>query len=288
MRALADFDYLAPASWAELWAIVKGRAGDVLYLVGGTDLLIDLRTGKKEAGLVIDLKKLPDMRGITVKNDRLWVGALTTIAEIENSPLVRKYAAVLAQSAGELGSWQVRNRGTIGGNLCNGLPTADTSSPVLALGAKLHYRDFEGDKKVDAADFWLGAGKTVLNNYQVLTSIEIPISEDTFSSYAKLGTRDAMEIAVISVASVLRINNGIIADAGIAVGGGGPVPILARSAMAYLKNKQTGEIDFSEAGRLVTAATNPRTSARASREYRLQTFQVVVERSLAQLLRQAG
>jgi carbon-monoxide dehydrogenase medium subunit len=282
MAALKPFLYERPASLEELNSILSLRAGVISkFLAGGTDLLPAMRTGKENPELVLDLKGLPDLRGVhSCGKGRLRIGALTTLHSLEVNETVRGRAAALFDAVRGLGSWQVRNRGTLGGNLANGSPTADTAAPILALDAEILTWRPSGARRIPADAFWLGAGKTALQTGEIITGVEIPLKEGSVSAYTKLGKRRAMEIAIASAAVVLRREEGIVREARIALGGAGPTPVRARSAEAYLTGRTALPDHIIQAGKLAASDSNPRTSTRATREYRLSVIPVLVERCI--------
>jgi CO/xanthine dehydrogenase FAD-binding subunit len=248
-----------------------------------------MRTGKENPGLVLDLKGLPDLRGINSCGEgKLRIGALTTIHDLEVDETIRNQATAIFEAARDLGSWQVRNRGTVGGNLANGSPTADTAVPLLALDAEILTWSSAGKRTIPAASFWLGAGRTMLQPGEIITGVEIPLKQGSSSAYAKLGKRGAMEIAIVSAAVVLKVEQGIIQEARIALGGAGPTPVRARSAEAYLTGRPAVSEHIIQAGKEAGNDSNPRTSSRASREYRLSVIPVLVERSIRSALRRLG
>ena len=291
MPALKPFLYERPFSLEQLSALLTDHAGRVpIYLSGGTDLLVAMRTGKNSPELVVDLKGLPGLRGINCREEeKLWIGALTTIHSLETNETIRSQAAVLFEAAQSLGSWQVRNRGTIGGNLANGAPTANTAAPLLALDAEILTWSPFGKRRIPIASFWLGAGKTELHSGEIITGVEIPLKQGRVSAYIKLGTRKAMDIAIASAAVVLEIDRGVIHEVRIALGGAGPTPLRARSAEAHLTGRPALAEHIIQAGKLAANESNPRTSSRATREYRLSVIPVLVERSIRTALkRQEG
>ncbi len=286
MATLRPFLYERPVSLEQLSVLLTDHAGRVpRYLAGGTDLLVAMRTGKDKPELVVDLKGLPDLRGINpCEEGRLRIGALTTIHSLEINETIRNQAPVLFEAARVLGSWQVRNRGTLGGNLANGSPTADTAVPLLALDAEILTWSPSGTRRIPAASFWLGAGKTILHPGEIITGVEIPLKEGSSSAYTKLGKRRAMDIAIVSAAVVLQGHRGVIQEVRIALGGAGPTPVRARSAEACLTGRPALSEHIIQAGREAANDSNPRTSSRASREYRLSVIPVLVERSLRSAL----
>ncbi len=286
MAALKPFLYERPASLEQLSLLLTDHAGRVpRYLAGGTDLLVAMRTGKDNPELVVDLKGLPHLRGInSYQEGKLRIGALTTIHSLEIDETIRNQATALFEAAQGLGSWQVRNRGTLGGNLASGSPTADTAAPLLALQAEILTWSPSGTRSITAASFWLGAGKTVLHPGEIITGVELPLQRGSSSAYTKLGIRRAMDIAIASAAVVLKRDRGIIQEVRIALGGAGPTPVRARSAEAYLTGRSALAEHIIQAGKQAANDSNPRTSSRASREYRLSVIPVLVERSIRSAL----
>lgn len=288
--ALRPFDYARPASLQELSILLADRDGTPpYYLAGGTDLLVAMRAGKYSPELVIDLKGLPGLCGISSgENEKLWLGALTTIHSVEINEAIRTRTTVLFEGARSLGSWQVRNRATIGGNLANGAPTADTAAPLLALDAEILTWSPLGDRRIPVASFWTEAGKTALRPGEIITGVEVPLREGICSAYTRLGTRNAMDIAVASAAVVLKLEGDTIQEARVALGGAGPTPLRATSAEKYLTELSASPDNIVEAGKLAADDSNPRTSNRATREYRLSVIPVLVERSLRTCLKRQG
>lgn len=204
MTVFKEFRYERPQSLEQLKQIQAAEKDtEISYLAGGTDLLVALRKRKENPQMVIDLKGLSGLSGIVSAEDgKLWIGALTPIHDLETEEVIKKEAEVLYEAAQNLGSWQVRNRGTIGGNLGNGAPTADTAAPLLALGAEILVWGPDAERRIPVDSFWLSAGKTCLSKHEIITGIEIPRNDMYSSAYSKLGPRKAMDIAIASAAVV--------------------------------------------------------------------------------------
>lgn len=282
LAVLKEFKYERPDSLEQLSQLLALNKGmEPCYLAGGTDLLVAMRKGKDNPQLVIDIKGIPNLKGISkVQENTLWIGALTSIHSLEIENMIKEGATALYEGAQNLGSWQVRNRGTIGGNLGNGAPTADTAAPLLALEAEVLAWSPDGERRIAMENFWLGAGKTCLSKEEIITGVEIPLDQSHSSAYSKLGPRKAMDIAIASSAVVLKINQGLVEDVRIALGGAGSTPVRARSAEDFLRGREAIQDNFKEAGRLAGTDSNPRTSSRATREYRLSIIPVLVERTI--------
>lgn len=278
---MKEFRYERPCSLEQLKGILKANPGaDMNFLAGGTDLLVDIRNEKKKPDLLIDLKGLPGVKGIDSSRDKLKIGALTTIHTLELDNVVHSKATALAEGASNLGSWQVRNRGTIGGNLGNGAPTADTASPLLALDATVLIFGPRGERRIPVESLWVRAGKISLEKDEFITKVEIPVKEGYSSAFIKIGPRNAMDIAIASVAVSLKLCGEDIEDIRIALGGAGPVPLRPLSAESYLKGKKATDENIIKAGELAASDSNPRSSSRASREYRLSIIPVITKRAI--------
>jgi CO/xanthine dehydrogenase FAD-binding subunit len=228
------------------------------------------------------------LTGIQSDDSALWIGALTSVQELKTDQRVRERATALYECVQYFASWQVRNRATLGGNLGNGAPTADSAAPLFALGAEITTWSPAGTRTISAAEFWLGAGKTILSKKEIITSVKIPLRPDASSAYIKLGPREAMDIAIAGAAVVLRVNQGLVEEARIALAGAGSTPIRSSSAEGFLTGRPAIEETFAKAGELAAQDSNPRTSSRATRDYRLAVIPVLVERALRRALERQG
>ncbi len=304
---LPPFDVLQPQSLQEACELLNRQAAaGAVVLAGGTDLLVDirrpiipahlprckgcdprtglpLRTVAEPPSVLIALSRIPELRGIASSVEgEIALGAMTTIAEICQSPLVREKLRALAEGGDHLGSPLVRNRGTIGGNLCNARPAADALIPAVALGARLELQSVRGIRTVAVEDFIAGPGKTIREADEILVRLIFPAhSSRTGSSCLKLANRQALEISVVNVAAVLALNgNGKIARARIALGAVGPTPILAMKAAEFLGGKKPDAENFTKAGKIAAGECRPITDHRGSAIYRLDMVPVLVRRAL--------
>jgi carbon-monoxide dehydrogenase medium subunit len=250
-------------------------------LAGGTDLWVDLRSGKKQANLVIDLKQLPELSGVREREDETGLGALLPIHSLESLPALGREGQALREAASALGSYQVRNRATLGGNLGNGAPTADMAAALIALDAVLElWRPDGSGRRVAVTDFWRGAGKTCLGPQEVICRVWLPRRVGWSSAFLKQGPRRAMDIAIVNAAVSLKTVKGVIADARVALGGAGATPLRPVGAEAALVGQKPSMAIFRRAGELAAEVSDPRGSGRASREYRLSLIPVLTERAL--------
>jgi carbon-monoxide dehydrogenase medium subunit len=300
---LLKFDVLQPKSLQEACALLQEHAPQgVAVLGGGTDLLVNLRmpiipehlprsknppTGGPKAiekipAWLLALSRIPELRGISEMDGQIAIGAMTTITEVVLSPLVRQKLAALAGGAENLGSPLVRNRGTLGGNLCNARPAADTLIATVALSGQLELHSARGVRTVPAENFATAPGKTIIAPDEILVRILYPIpTGKSGSAFYKLANRKALEIAVVNAASALTLNDkGNISQARIALGAVAPTPILAvRAAQLLIGQKPSAKL-FQEAGKIAATECKPITDHRGSAGYRVDMVEVLVRRVL--------
>ncbi|MFN3622334.1 MAG: FAD binding domain-containing protein, partial [Nitrososphaerales archaeon] len=223
MESLPQFEYLEPSTLQYALYILNRYGDSACILAGGTDLLVQMRDGKKIPKYVVNIKKVPQLEGIRFEKDGVIIGALTTVNTIHESNLIKSMFPALHQAAGVLASYQVRNRATIGGNLCNASPAADLAPPLLVYGAKLKIAKLEGEDEVPIERFFIGPGKTVIERGMILSEVHIPKpKENTYSIHLKFGERRAMECAIINVAASISMSDSICEDAKIALGSVAP------------------------------------------------------------------
>ena len=284
MKRPEPFEVFQPASVPEAREFFRKNGPGGHFLAGGTDLVIAI----KEKGLVpryvVDLKKIPSLSGIRESCDgSLTIGALTTMREIETSPVIRKKYPFLAQSAAEVGSIQIRNRATIGGNMANATPSADVAPALLVLNAKVKISRSGGEKIVLLEEFFIGPGKTIMEPGDILTEIVIPPTPPDFrGEYIKFSPREMMDLAYVGVAVGVVVDGSrkICRDVRIALGAVSPTPIRARKAEPLMLNQ---EITPSLAERVGEEASNeckPISDVRSSAAYRKEMVRVNTKRAL--------
>lgn len=278
------FDYHKVFALGEALKAVSDSEGSSVFMAGGTDLLVKIKKGGIRPLRVIDMKGIPDMGGLSVSEGRMSIGALTTIRTLETSPSVREKAPLLAQAASRLGSVQVRNKATVGGNLCNAAPSAETAPALLALDAQAEIYGKAGTRIVELRNFFLGPGSTVLEEGELLTSIRIPLNRSRRGAvYYKLATRKAMDIALVGVAVLLEVDgNGQISKARIALGAVAPTPIRVPSAEKVLEGKILTPEAAREAGETAALAARPISDLRASADYRKEMVKRLCRRGLSE------
>jgi carbon-monoxide dehydrogenase medium subunit len=250
-----------------------------------------VRAAVKPPAFLLSLHKLRDLRGLQKRTDgSLRVGACTTITDIERSRDIREGWTALAEGADNLGSPLVRNRGTVGGNIANARPAADTAVPTIALRATLVLRSTSGIRTIAAADFPTGPGKTIINPGEILTYIEYPApAKYSGSAYHKLANRKALEISTVGVAVYLALETpgGPVADVSVALGAVGPKPLAAASVGPVLLGRIPDETAINDAARAAMEDARPIDDHRGSAWYRLQMVEVLTRRLLKTALARA-
>lgn len=242
-------------------------------IAGGSDVLIKIREGKLAGCELVSIYGLDELRGISLdENGDLRILPLTSFSHITKNPLIQKYINVLGEAVDMVGGPQIRNIGTIGGNTCNGVTSADSASTLHAWDAIMEITGENGKRQIPITQFYIKAGKVDLKQNELLTAIIIPKKsyEGYFGHYIKYAMRNAMDIATLgcSVNVKLSADKKTVDDVRIAYGVAGPVPMRAKSAEAAAKGK---EVSLETAETFAKAAlqdVNPRTSWRASKEFR--------------------
>ena len=279
------FDYIRPGNMQD--AIAALQANDEPYLLaGGTDLLIGMKTNAVKPNCLIDLKGIPGIDSIEYDNG-FKLGALTTVRDVEVSPLIREKIPALSEAAGTLGSIQIRNRATIGGNLCHGSPAADMAAILLAMNCEVKIATGNGAKTMGLDRFFTGPNSTVLNRNEVLSQIIIPKEIEQFKGiYLKHGPRKAMDIGIVNIAILLDadVSSGFCNQIMIALGAVAPRPIRAKKAEALLNaNRLTSEL-IQEAAEVASDEATPISDFRASAGYRKDLVKNLVAKGIDQIL----
>jgi len=286
---MPSYDYQKVYSLKEAVDAASASEGASAFLAGGTDLLVQIKEGKKQPRCVIDVKGVPEMAGFTLSEDELSIGALTCIRTLEKSQPIAEKVPLLAQAAAKLGSVQIRHRATIGGNLCNASPSADTAPALLALEAKAEIFGKTGLKVVALDEFFLRPGTTVLGDGEILTRLKIPLARKrTGSVYHKLSARKAMDLAFVGVAVLLEVDGGDrISKARIALAAVDPTPIRAPSAEKLLEGLKLTPEAAHESGERAARSCKPISDLRASAEYRREMVRELCQQGLLAAYRQA-
>jgi len=278
---LRQLEYAAPASLQEACGLLS-RVEGAMALAGGTDMVVSMNHGKTSPSLVVDLKRLAGLDEVIESDGFVEIGALVSMTTLTRSATVKRWFPALVQAAGSIGCWQVRNLATLGGNLCNASPSADTTPPLLVYGASVVVSDGAHTRELPMGEFLVGPGETALAKGEVLTALRIPKpAADLLAAYVRRSIRRSMDIPLVNAAIGLRLADGVVAEARIALGAVAPVPFRAAEAEAVLVGRVPDAAAFRDAATAAAAAARPITDVRASAEYRGAMVEVFVRRALA-------
>jgi len=285
-RNLPRFEYLAPKTVKECSALLSQYGQKAKVIAGGTDLIPQMRWGERKPGYLISLSHIPNLDEIQFSSATgLRLGASVKIGEIERSQIIREHYPILIQAASVLGSVEIRNRATVGGNLCNAAPSADMAPSLLVLGAKAVIASERAERMTLLEDFFVEPKKTALGSDEILVGLEIPPRQsNSAGDYIKLGRRNAMEIALIGVAALLTLakKDNICEEARLAFATAGPIPIRAKKAEGMLTGKRLDKGVIDLAAEIASEETSPRTSWRTTEEYRRDMIRVLTRRAIQQ------
>jgi carbon-monoxide dehydrogenase medium subunit len=287
---MKPFEFHQPTKLGQACALKAEYGNQARLIAGGTDLLVKMKKGLIAPGHLIDLKGIDDLDFIHEQERAICIGALTTLAAISAHPRVAALLPLIKEAAESIGSVQVRNLATIGGNLCNAAPSADMAPALLVLDAEICVQGAAGSRVLPLKEFFTGPGEMDLAPDEVLTEIVVPLPERPLkSAYLKHGPRRAMDVAVVGVAVAIGLDQSQtrVEQARIALGAVAPIPMRAPAAEKLLENKPVNDLPLEEAGRAVAATAKPISDVRASAEYRLEMVEVLGMRAVASALGRA-
>lgn len=287
MRA---FDYTAPTSVAEAVALLAGQAGTARALAGGTDLITQLKEGRRQTDLVVDLKRIPALNRLDFSIEGgLTVGAAVPCVRLQESEAVKAHYPMLIHVCSLIGSYQIQGRASLGGNLCNASPSADGIPPLVVLGATALIAGPGGEREVPVEQFCTGPGRSVLQPGEILVELRIPTpAQRSGANYQRFIPRNEMDIAVAGVGSALQLAaDGTIASALICLAAVAPVPLRVPAAEQSLVGQRPTPDAMVRAGRIAAEAASPISDVRASAEYRRHLVKVLTRRTLDAALQQA-
>lgn len=283
------FELALPRSVDEALKILKDRGSDAKLLAGGTDLLPQLKNGLIKPACVIDLSGVERVRSVQGDARGLRVGAAVSARALERHAAARATYTSLSESAALVGSVQVRNLATLGGNLCNAAPSADMAPPLLALEAEAVIVGPKGERRVPLATFFTGVRRTVLAPDELLLEIVVPApGPRSGGNYLRHTPRRELDIAVVGVASQLTLSNGVCSKARIALAAVAPTPVRATAAEQALEGQPVTPGAIERAAELAVGVAKPISDQRGSADYRLHLVRVLTGRTLRTALARAG
>lgn len=283
---LPEFELVQPKDLNEALAALYELGDKARPLAGGTDLLVAMKQMGLDLKCLVDISRLPELRGIALTPDKgLSIGAMTPLHAVETSAIVKRVCPVLAEAVGQIGSLQIRNRGTIGGNVANASPAADSAPSLLVLAAQLELVSMEGTRVIPIEDFFAEPGRTAIKQGELLRRILIPApAPGTQSVYLVFGARKAMDCTAAGVAvSLLLDGDHTCRQARVGLGAVGPIPMRARKAEEALVG-ELHEQRIEQAAEAALEQACPISDVRASSELRCHLVKVLTRRSVKQAI----
>lgn len=290
MALVDEFEYFEPKTISEAIDLLAKFGQDAKLIAGGTDLILDMKMGRIKPKCLISLHRIPDLSFIADGGGMLRIGAMTTVAEIEGSKLIKEKHPLLAEAAQAMGSVQIRNMATIGGNICNALPSADLPPALVALDAAVIIAGKNCERSMPLEEFFVGVRKTKLGQCEILKEVQVrtqPARSGT--SFLKF-SKTCVDLATVNAAArVTLAESGECEGARIVIGGGvGPTLIRARESEAMLEGKIPCEELLAKAAEVACQGLSPReTSFRASPWYKAEVTKAIVRRALTKALERA-
>lgn len=288
--SLPKFEYLAPKTVEEACSMLFQYGKKARILAGGTDLLVKMKDREFTPQYLIGLKGISSLDYIDYDEmDGLTIGALASNQSIASSAVMQQKFGMLAQAASMIGTPQIRNLGTIGGNLCNAAPSADTAAPLIALDAKAKLVSRRRERTISLGQFCVCPGETCLQADELLTEIQVPkLPPRTGCAYIKLFSRGSVDIATVGVAVRLTLtDDGTCKDARVVLGAVAPTPMRAKLAEAAVIGTKIKDKVIEQAAQAASEEASPISDVRSSAEYRREMVKVLTRRALKQSLEQA-
>ena len=283
---MRSFEYLAPQTIDEAVRLLAEHGDEARPIAGGTDIVVQMKESATRfpyPQYLIGLNQISELKGIEFSESAgLRIGAGATMAEIAESPIIRERYAALAEGAGVVGSLQTMNMATIGGNVCNAAPSADTAPALLAFEAQAVIAGRSGTRSVDLDQFFAGPGQTTLDTGELLAEISVPVpARRTGSAYRRHTPRKQMDIAVVGIAAVVTLGDGgRIERARIALGAVAPTPVRAQKAEASLAGQTASDEAFARAAEIAAGECSPISDQRGTAEFRSHLVRVMTDHML--------
>jgi CO/xanthine dehydrogenase FAD-binding subunit len=279
-----SYELISPASLGEALEVLARESGVWKPFAGGTDLMVLLEAGKLPHKNYLNIWNLPELRGIEVTDSHVTLGALTTYTEVQDHETLREEFPMLCQAASETGGLAIQNRGTIGGNIVNASPAADSPPALLAYDADLELVSAKGSRTIPYHSFHTGYKQMNIRPDELLRSIRLPRpAKESKHYYRKVGTRKAQAISKVCFAGVARMNADQIADVRIALGSVAPIPVRCVQTEGALRNQVVGAEALAAAKSALMAEIAPIDDLRSTRDYRLRVSLNLLEDFVRQL-----
>jgi len=286
---LSHFDFLAPATIEEAVGLLQSKGADARLMAGGTDLLMKIKLGAIKPGFIISLKKIGGLDQISFDpTTGLTIGATALLADVADHPDILKHYPTVAQAARGTANVQVRNMGTVIGNLCNASPASDNAPTLLAMEAVLHIAGPEGKRKLPLDQFFKGPGMTALKPSEIVTAVGVPVlPPNAGTAYISLSARGKLDCTAVGAAVMVTMSGDVCKDIRLFVASCGPTPLRAVKAEEIIRGKQISDDLLAQAGSQASQESRPITDLRASGEYRTKMISVLTERVITEASKKA-
>ena len=282
---LSRYEYLIPQNMDEALSALSLKKEGIQIIAGGTDLVIRLREDSGPVGTLLDLRMIPELGQIEKKDDKMIIGSMVNFDEIANSPQIQEFFPALSEAARSVGSPQIRNTATMGGNIVNAAPAADSVPTLMALQARLRLVSTEGQREVSLEEFLVGLNETILRDGEILHSIEIPFAGNGTMAFAKIGRRKALAIARINVAVSMKLDAGnVITECRVALGAVGKTAYRSKVTEEYLTGKILEDAIIAEAMQLISDEVRTRLGSRPTAPYKSALAGAVLKRALCSMI----
>jgi len=280
---LHAINYDAPTTLDQAVSILKTHGENARPFCGGTDIIIQLRAGVRRTEHLVDVKKIKELQVLSFDAKKgLRLGAAVPCIEISESDVMRRHYPGLTEAAHLIGSLQIQNRASVGGNLCNGSPAADTTPALIVLGARARVVGPNGEREVPVEAFVVSPGRTVLKPGELLVELLVPApAPHSSDAYLRFIPRNEMDIAVVGVGAAVTLDGDKVKAARIALAAVGPTPILASKAADAIIGTKLDDAALEAAGRAASAACSPIDDMRGTAEFRLHIAAVLTRRVLS-------
>jgi carbon-monoxide dehydrogenase medium subunit len=272
------FEYYRPRTLREALEILRSVDG-ARVVAGGTDLVVDMKFRRVEPKALVDVSKLEELRYVRLVGDYVEIGSAITLQELVESDVVRGRLPLLWEAVSSMASWQIRNIATIGGNICNASPAADTAPPLLAYGARLILVSLDGVREVGIGEFFVGPKRSTIRPDEVLQAVRVPVHPPGYGWSFRKVSRTSFDIAKVSVAVLLKVDGGRIGDPRVALGAVAPTPVRARSTERAIEGLSLEEA-LEVGPRFVEGDIAPIDDVRSTAWYRREVAKVLLRDSL--------
>lgn len=284
-------EYLFPHSVDEALEMLDAHQGEARIIAGGSDLAIQSQRGRVPAKVMVDITRIPGLEHVEERDGLIYIGALVTHARVAASPLICARAGVLAEACGSVGGPQIRNVGTLVGNVVNALPAADGAMALFALDSEAEVAEPTGRRWTPTADLYAGVGRCTVDSCQaMITQVRFrALPDGEGGAFERLAKRRALILPILNCAVVVRVDSGKVKRARIAIGPVATTPFVATEAAEALTGRGSDEASIAEAAGLASQAAEPRYSLlRGSTEYRKSMVEILVRRALSRAVAAAS